>query len=466
MFFRRVRTQTTRSLLVDGTLSTIIIPERIFWRTRLFSIALFFLGLLFLIYPLTQSANSSFFYPETCLGDWEHPSYAAGRPDGIGTYGEGAAVLSSPNAGLFCSSFTGEIVEGALISSAVLRFSLHIGALSAENATRPSEAEDSLGGSDEATSDEADNLQDVPADDVTEGTTDDSVDETVTSGEAPADNLLLKDVAGGEESEPEAEQSLNGLNGEQENVPPEDASGSEETSLRSTFFALVPRAHAEEVEISEERGAPLQDVLRVRYTLDGTTWKDLGIIQHTDGEDVSFQIPLTEWSDIELLQVLVQGIENDEVVPVYLDAIGLVVSYTSNTDDELFEQPLLLNVPSVPMRQSDRELLLDPLATHACEVSGFSVTASLGTTTSASLLVSRSEAGSYEAEILGIPSGVWMTFKNGKTVYRIPDDVAEIPVTIAISDGAQRGDFSVVFLVTKKGKKDSAVVCQMNLLNP
>lgn len=72
------------------------------------------------------------------------------------------------------------------------------------------------------------------------------------------------------------------------------------------------------------------DFMDVSYSLDGTTWTDLGQVNMSDWQNYSVTIPVSSWSDINNLQIqLSPDIGPDEPV-VYLDGMWLAVDYNQS----------------------------------------------------------------------------------------------------------------------------------------
>lgn len=63
----------------------------------------------------------------------------------------------------------------------------------------------------------------------------------------------------------------------------------------------------------------------VSYSLDGTTWIDLGQVSESDWQDYSVTIPVSSWNDINNLQVQLSPLITTDPPTIYLDGMWLEV---------------------------------------------------------------------------------------------------------------------------------------------
>jgi hypothetical protein len=69
--------------------------------------------------------------------------------------------------------------------------------------------------------------------------------------------------------------------------------------------------------------------MQVEYTLDGTTWKSLGVVGRSEWARASFDIPLEGWENLDNLQIALKALPTFDTPPVvYLDAMSIDVEYT------------------------------------------------------------------------------------------------------------------------------------------
>ncbi len=503
MFFRK-QTQNTRTILVDGALVKHTFSEKAYRYSLRISLGIFLLGLVLLVIPFVQHANTRTFYPSVCLGDWKYPEEATGEPGGIGHDGSGAAILEESGADIFCSSFVGSPPSEEKITRARLTFSWHIGEL-------PEIEED-----DETT----EHATEEPEENITEESAEEPTEETAQS-EEPAEEPAEETPAENPEETPEVPADALG------DTPPQ------ESAFLEKVFSFVARAYAQETELPAETedtvtepvtdevpdepvpeepqmpdGTPSEEievpeepvseedssevvlpadeisdaqiVVRVSYTLDGSTWAELGDVSLESWEETEFELPILAWSDIENLQILVQGEEGGETVSVYLDAVKLAVLYERPdmlnpeewfiSEEEMGEIAIPYIPPDVPEyvpedRIFDREIIVDPLAVHTCRAETFPVDITEETSTTTHLLLTTSSSTREQLEIGSVPKGINVTFGGDRDYTLRPKGGDPVPVVITKEEDSQTGSFTVPVMYTAFGKKDSIVICQIGITN-
>ena len=72
------------------------------------------------------------------------------------------------------------------------------------------------------------------------------------------------------------------------------------------------------------------DFMDVSYSLDGTTWIDLGQVSESDWQNYSVTIPVSSWSDINTLQVQLSPDIGPDEPTVSLDSMWLEVDYNQS----------------------------------------------------------------------------------------------------------------------------------------
>jgi len=71
-----------------------------------------------------------------------------------------------------------------------------------------------------------------------------------------------------------------------------------------------------------------EDILEVRYSVDGETWQTLGTVNEFEWRNVKFTIPLASWEDLQKMQISLVSLPVAEVAPVvYLDGMSLAIDY-------------------------------------------------------------------------------------------------------------------------------------------
>src|SRR6185436_7397916 len=107
-------------------------------------------------------------------------------------------------------------------------------------------------------------------------------------------------------------------------LPSLDAPLSPETEM------LIPEDRASLTDLSIQEAAS-DTFMEVRYTIDGETWKPLGVVGVSNWENRTFEINdplLTSWEDLSKLQVSLKTIRTYDNQPVvYVDSVGLTIDY-------------------------------------------------------------------------------------------------------------------------------------------
>ncbi len=261
-------------------------------------------------------------------------------------------------------------------------------------------------------------------------------------------------------------------------------------------------------------------LVEVMYTLDGVEWMSLGFVGKDEFAGKQFEIPIEEasqWEDISKIQIGVQSVPVlDGIAPViYLDSVWIETEYeylqgdgdasqlagavaglfgigeTSTTSpevldefpEEILEEEVLLEelppgepdvitmpdeFPPLPLskRLYEKEIVIDTNATHRCEANPFSVDVSGRHSFSTKVAITQTPEEDYEEEIGGLPDGIDVRFaKSDDYVYRPDSDEDTLSLRIRNEEGSLTGNFSVPIIFTKKGKEDSSVICQINVVN-
>lgn len=261
-------------------------------------------------------------------------------------------------------------------------------------------------------------------------------------------------------------------------------------------------------------------LVEVIYTLDGVEWKSLGFVEKDEFAGKQFEIPIeeaSEWEDISKIQIGVQSVPVlDGIAPIiYLDSVWIETEYeylqgdgdasqlagavaglfgigeTSTTSpevldevpEEILEEEALLEelppgepdvitmpdeFPPLPVskRLYEKEIVIDTNATHRCEANPFSVDVLGRHSFSTKVAITQNPEQEYEAEIGSLPDGIDVRFtKSDDYIYRPDSDEDTLSLRIRNEEGSLTGNFSVPVIFTEKGKTDSSVVCQINVVN-
>ena len=115
---------------------------------------------------------------------------------------------------------------------------------------------------------------------------------------------------------------------------------------------IIGIAHAQEEP--SEKPLNLDDLLSVRYTLDGETWNELGRITLSNWNDLSFKIPISSLDQISQLQISLMSLPTiDSTVTIFLDSIWLeaeadstIIEFVGNIFETIVETVTLQNLMS------------------------------------------------------------------------------------------------------------------------
>ncbi len=168
--------------------------------------------------PHKSRADSVYFFPGACLGNWQNPELAQSFSEGEAMSRGNSALYDSGNKQIFCSGFKGEISADAVVRRVVLKLAWQKGAnagiqtinYSAENQMHeatPVAAGDNAGqepvaAADAGTASATDNegvsitSETVGGEQVTTAVADGSQSNEPTAGPAPADDNLLNNQSG------------------------------------------------------------------------------------------------------------------------------------------------------------------------------------------------------------------------------------------------------------------------------
>lgn len=146
-----------------------------------------------------------------------------------------------------------------------------------------------------------------------------------------------------------------------------------------------------------------------------------------------------------------------------------VEEYTPEDPVEESTEPALF-VPAPPPPPSKRvvrkHITLDNHASHSCAAEVFRVGVTGKASAHARIMLQRATEAPYEIEIGNVPHGIDITFsKNGAYRYMQKANDRSLELAITNRPDSQKGDFSIPIIYTRKGTKDSPVICQINIVN-
>lgn len=316
---------------------------------RVFLAVLLILALLLILRatfrsPLAEAATNTY-HPGYCLGGWENPDAAAGRPGKTEPGGRGSAAYLAPDvfAQIFCGYFPVSPREKPPKDATVIfNFSLSGDVPVEEDEDEEVIEEESGGGGGSV---------EIPAE---EDTPTEEVGEEEVQ-EEPAEETPPEEVSQPEETQEETVEDSS------DEGSPEEESSPEGTSFLDLF---IPKAHAEEAE---------ENLLVVSYSFDGVRWYAAGRMTRENANSFSMQVPAEMWSELENLQVMAAPLPVSSKRPdIFLEsvelkveadltiaemaadgaaAVGGVIGEVLGVVDTLEDTALGLLTPSQPMMQ-------------------------------------------------------------------------------------------------------------------
>ncbi len=313
-------------------------------------------------------ADIAVFYPKTCLGGWQNVSHAEGEPqiedNEVSKFNaENSAFLKNRVSQLYCGDFEGEIPDGNEKQQRIkLRFSW---AAISETSPDVIEIIEIKGGSGEnASQDTAEKTIILDNEDADAET---KAGFTVDPGEDFSNSSLNSFVE--PIVNPSSEENSSVAPAPEAPAPaapadpaPEGGSGEGPTSFLDFLFLKPKQALAEEQEqpisdkaetttttpttietqlnvSSAESSSPDKEGLfEVLYTVNGSDWKSLGMVESNDLKNAEFELPLEDfvsWEDLSRLQVSLKSPSfADSNITTYVDGMSLEVTYGDEEADE------------------------------------------------------------------------------------------------------------------------------------
>ncbi len=270
-------------------------------RTRNFFIGTCcILAILILSSLSTGHASVATFHPTSCLGDWEQVKNAEGQPslsddavhDDFSL--ENSARTQVSGSTIYCGGFQGEKPESSTPTTFRLSLSWLVEDVGIEKEdTQPFDIP-------------GDGAIVIPA----------PSQEDISPTEPAEDIEVVPDVVPEEQSPVQAffrnffttfAQDVDEMNTEQ--VPTE----------------LV----SEEITVPEFPEEASDAFVEVSYTLDSTTWHSLGKINRSEWNRATFDIPLSDWDNLDNLQISLKTLPTfDQSPTIYLDAMDVDVEYS------------------------------------------------------------------------------------------------------------------------------------------
>lgn len=296
------------------------------------------------------------YYPQFCLGGWEHPRAASGEPetsagDSADAFTSGNAAFLAPDvsAQIFCGYFPVEEREHPPVSARI-RLVWHLDGAAADAVSgslpQPAPAPAPAAATEDATnSDETD----VPAQEALPdtATTPAPANDTEHPGSPAADTAPSvpatppETPAAQETPAPATQGDTPAPSAAPDTAPPSAPAADSPTSFLSGashvaaawIRAHTPLAYAQSSS-AESMALSLSDWFEVSYSLDGVRWHSIGRVNATNWRDFTVSVPLSSWQDLRDVQIMVAALPSLTDRPsAYLDGMELRVE----TDPTLAE---------------------------------------------------------------------------------------------------------------------------------
>lgn len=128
----------------------------------------------------------------------------------------------------------------------------------------------------------------------------------------------------------------------------------------------------------------------------------------------------------------------------------------------------LLNREELLIRIYDKDIVIDPAATHTCRADIFRADLQTESSSRARVTLFQNKKKSLPSllEIGNLPAGLNVVFKSNEEYIYTPgtrETVIEFDITRQV--GAWEGDFTIPIIYTLTGDVQSSVVCQINIIN-
>jgi hypothetical protein len=232
---------------------------------------------------------------------------------------------------------------------------------------------------------------------------------------------------------------------------------------------------------------PSGTILSIVYSTDGATWQPLVNIDSSNWQQARYKIPISSWQELAHLQVAFVGLGASSSPQIYLDAVGVEVSYvdTPNATTDITPAPDAAPVvpvapvapivpPPTPTQLPPAQALkqiFDPFAGQLCSVTPFSESISAGGGGSFLLKLMPPEAGTstkatssiaggflYDASIGSLPDGISATI--------MPEHAGADIIGVSTAPSTVPGSYNVV-VVYKERQYDGTIepnFCQFNIV--
>jgi hypothetical protein len=349
---------------------------------------------IFVRFLLVGFATTADFYSSSCLGSWDNVQNALGKPD-LNPFSPASdytplnsAVFSTSSAQMFCGNFSGATdisgLEGKNFQSAQLVLSWYV-ALANQQIISGGGGSDSGGAgngdssgdassttnidfstSTASSSDETLSASSSSTDTLSDGDTATSTTQTSTSTDASdsSDAASATTTSTDIVTTPPATDTTTPPASPDITTPDQTPPANPESGASSWLYHFIPVAFADDSSTTSEMvassvvvGVPSTttiptpitvntqsfqnivlpsstpgDFLGVVYSTDGVTWQPLVDIHNENWQTGRYQIPITSWDGLRHLQIAFVGLGAPNAPKIFLDAVGVEVSYVDTPE--------------------------------------------------------------------------------------------------------------------------------------
>ena len=380
-------------------------------------------------------ADVATFYPSTCLGGWEHPENVEGAPSltsdspSSDFTSENSALMQQSTDALYCGGFKGEVPDNTKPTRFRISLLLSVddgsvvhgdvqpsdNSITAPINTSPNSSNSSpdttpippdiTAPTDTSPSAPIPDVSTPPVPDPT--ATPPAPDSTTPAPTPPTDNTpqsffynLFSNIAFAQDSttmtsaDTLSPPSLSTDSTSATDVAPATDSTSIPVVAPTVTSPTDSSSNVSTTPTTLVTTATTDQFLEVDYTLDGTNWNILGNISRSNWKNNSFDIPLSQWTNLENLQIAVKTLPTfDDPSTVYLDSMAVSVDYDNIA--------ALVKPPTVLLKDSASVISSDKIDFSSDEEPTFTVTNPNIDTNGIKALI-----GQNKAEVVSDPNGV------------------------------------------------------------
>ncbi len=326
-------------------------------------LAVIFLIIITVSFTQSVRANVAIFYPNTCLGGWENPQNAQGKPD-VEFNESASAILKNATAHIFCGGFEGEVPNDSEPKKVLLKMSWALVDKKPLLLDQPVEIPLIIITEETITTIPGEIPPTIITEEATAITTPEEIPFTIITEEAPVTTTVIEEVVTDSSVTIEASSLTMAMEEAPATttaieeipiiVPAEEAPAT--TTAIEEIPITVPAEEApatsmtieealivtvtEEIipSITTETTVLTDDFLEVLYAIDGENWISLGKVNRNNWRGLTFYIPISSAQDLSKIQISIQKVPAIEGQPiVYLDGMWLEVEYG---EKELEPEPI------------------------------------------------------------------------------------------------------------------------------